>query len=111
MGTAYRQPKRTLRRKLALHRVRLTLLQRRLDRALRDLSMDCRGDVELARQRLESAIDDAPTAELEELIVAYDHALVIALEETNAVQERRSMATWQIVMAFLVVMAVVGTAL
>ena len=111
MGTAYRKPKRTLRRKLALHRVRLTLLQRRLDRMVQHLSMDRRGDVDLARQRLESAIDDAPTAELEELIVAYDHALVNALQETDTARERRSMAIWQIVMAFLVVITVMGPVL
>ena len=103
MGTAYRKPKRTLRRKLALHRVRLTLLQRRLDRTLNRLSMDRQGDVDLARQRLEDAIDDAPTAELEKLILAYDDALVSALEETGADAARRSRAVWEVFFAVVVV--------
>jgi hypothetical protein len=103
METAYRKPKRTLRRKLALHRVRLTLLQRRLDRTLERLSMDRRGDVDLARQRLEDAIDDAPTAKLEGLILAYDEALVSALDETDSERQRRSTVVWQLATAVLLV--------
>lgn len=111
MEAAYRKPKRTLRRTLALHRVRLAMLQRRLDHAMGLTSMHGRADVDLARERLESAIDEAPTAELEELILAYDDALVSALEQADADRGRRSRTVWQLFMAVLVaamLLAVLG---
>jgi len=98
---AYRTRKQTLRRKLALHRVRLAVLERRLRLALLDGGR--RSAVERARERMESAIDEAPTAELEALILAYDEALVGALEATDARQRQRSRLVWQVFTATTVV--------
>jgi hypothetical protein len=98
MTVVYREKRRPLRGRLAVHRVRLAVLERRIAPRLVDVPMELRGELELARERLAVAPKTTASADLEPIIQSYDATLVEALRHIELVRARRVQWGWYAVL-------------